>query len=87
MQGDKLKNYLHLHLIVFIWGFTAILGALISIDAVPLVWYRMLLAVGFIAIYFVIRKKSFKVEKKALAKFAISGIIIAVHITEFLSTQ
>jgi len=79
MQGDKLKNYLHLHLIVFIWGFTAILGALISIDAVPLVWYRMLLAVGFIAIYFVIRKKSFRVDKKALAKFAISGVIIAVH--------
>ncbi|WP_394421432.1 DMT family transporter [Tenacibaculum mesophilum] len=79
MQGDKLKNYLLLHLIVFIWGFTAILGALISIDAVPLVWFRMLLAVGFIALYFLIRKKSFKVEKKALIKFAISGVVIAVH--------
>ncbi|KAB1153596.1 EamA family transporter [Tenacibaculum aiptasiae] len=79
MQGNKLKNYLHLHFIVFIWGFTAILGALISIDAVPLVWYRMLLAVGFIAVYFLIRKISFKVDKKALLKFAISGIIIAVH--------
>ncbi|WP_428742787.1 DMT family transporter [Tenacibaculum sp.] len=79
MQGEKLKNYLHLHLIVFIWGFTAILGALISIDAVPLVWYRMLLAVIFIAFYFVIKKKSFKVEEKSLIKFAISGIIIAIH--------
>lgn len=79
MQGEKLKNYLHLHLIVFIWGFTAILGALISIDAVPLVWYRMLLAVIFIALYFIIKKKSFKVEKKSLIKFAISGVIIAVH--------
>ena len=79
MQGDKLRNYLHLHVIVFIWGFTAILGALISIDAVPLVWYRMFLAVIFIALYFLIRKKTFKIEKKALLKFAISGIIIAVH--------
>ncbi|MBA6155384.1 EamA family transporter [Tenacibaculum sp. S7007] len=79
MQGNKLKNYLHLHFIVFIWGFTAILGALISIDAVPLVWYRMLLAVGFIALYFLIRKKSFKVDKKALLKFAVSGVIIAIH--------
>ncbi|MCF2874950.1 MULTISPECIES: DMT family transporter [unclassified Tenacibaculum] len=79
MQGNKLKNYLHLHFIVFIWGFTAILGALISIDAVPLVWYRMLLAVGFIVVYFLIRKISFKIDKKALLKFAISGIIIAVH--------
>ncbi len=83
MQGNKLKNYLHLHFIVFIWGFTAILGALISIDAVPLVWYRMSLAVVFIAIYFFIRKKSFKVDKKGLLKFLLSGIIIAIHWVTF----
>ena len=58
MQESKFKNYLLLHLIVFIWGFTAILGALITIDAIPLVWYRMLLAVLFIAIYFLWKKKS-----------------------------
>lgn len=79
MQGSKLKDYLHLHLIVFIWGFTAILGALISIDAVPLVWYRMLLASIFIALYFVIRKKSFHIDRKSLLKFLFSGIIIALH--------
>jgi drug/metabolite transporter (DMT)-like permease len=83
MQGNKLKNYLHLHFIVFIWGFTAILGALISIDAVPLVWYRMSLAVVFIAIYFFISKKSFKVDKKGLLKFLLSGIIIAIHWVTF----
>ena len=48
MPNDNIKSYLHLHLIVFIWGFTAIIGALISLDALPLVWWRMLLAVGFI---------------------------------------
>lgn len=83
MEGNKLKNYLHLHFIVFIWGFTAILGALISIDAIPLVWFRMSLAVVFIAIYFSIRKKSFKVDKTGLLKFALSGIIIAVHWVTF----
>lgn len=88
MQENKLKNYLHLHFIVFIWGFTAILGALISIDAVPLVWYRMLLAVVFIAIYFLICKKSFKVDKKGLLKFAFSGVIIAVHwVTFFMAIK
>ena len=83
MEGNKLKNYLHLHFIVFIWGFTAILGALISIDAIPLVWFRMSLAVVFIVIYFSIRKKSFKVDKTGLLKFALSGIIIAVHWVTF----
>ena len=79
MQESRLKNYLLLHLIVFIWGFTAILGALITIDAIPLVFFRLILAVAFIAIYFVIKKKSFKVDKKGLTKFLITGIIIALH--------
>lgn len=79
MQESKLKNYLLLHLIVFIWGFTAILGALITIDAIPLVFFRMGLAVIFIAIYFLFKKKSFFVDKKGVFKFFLSGIIIAMH--------
>ncbi|NLP57529.1 DMT family transporter [Lutibacter sp. B1] len=88
MPKTKLKNYLHLHLLVFIWGFTAILGALISIDAIPLVWYRMLFAVIIVFIYFLIKKKSLKIPPKAILKFLISGIIIAVHwIFFFLSIK
>lgn len=79
MQENRFKNYILLHLIVFIWGFTAILGALISLDAIPLVWFRMVLAVLFIIGYFLITKKSFKVTKKASLLFIITGIIIAVH--------
>lgn len=79
MQESKLKYYLVLHLIVFIWGFTAILGALISVDAIPLVWYRMLLSMVFIALYFFLKKRTFKITKDGIIKFGISGIIIAVH--------
>jgi len=79
MQGNKLQDYLHLHLIVFIWGFTAILGKLISIDAIPLVWYRMFLASLFIAIYFIVFKKRFKVDKAGILKFFFTGLIIALH--------
>lgn len=79
MQESKLKNYLLLHFIVFIWGFTAILGKLITIEAIPLVWYRMLIAVVFICIYFLVEKKSFNVPRKAVLKFFITGAIIAVH--------
>lgn len=78
-QGSKIQHYLHLHLIVFIWGFTAILGKLISIEAIPLVWYRMLLAVLFIAFYFVWKQKTFRLEKKAMLKFAFLGVVIALH--------
>ena len=79
MPESNIKHFLQLHLIVFIWGFTAILGALISIDAIPLVWYRMLLAVVFIFIYFLIKKKSFWIDRKSLIKFLFTGIIIALH--------
>lgn len=79
MPESKLKHFLQLHLIVFIWGFTAILGALISIDAVPLVWFRMLLAVFFIFLYFLIKKKRFTIDRKSLFKFLFTGIVIALH--------
>ena len=79
MPNDNLKSYLHLHLIVFIWGFTAILGALITLDALPLVWFRMLFAVGFIAIYIYYKKLPLRVPPKILLQFLFSGFIIALH--------
>ena len=85
MPKTELKNYLHLHLLVFIWGFTAILGALISIEAIPLVWYRMLLASIMVFMYFLIKKKPFRISLKAMIKFLIGGILIALHWIFFFS--
>ncbi len=79
MLSDSLKSYLHLHFIVFVWGFTAVLGALISLDALPLVWFRMLLAVGFILIYIKIKKIPLKIPLKTGVIFLLAGLIIALH--------
>lgn len=79
MLGSKLKDYLHLHVIVFIWGFTAILGKMITVDAIPLVWYRMFLASIFIGLYFLIRKKKFRIDRAGIIKFLFTGLIIALH--------
>ncbi|MES2545965.1 MAG: DMT family transporter [Bacteroidota bacterium] len=79
MQNDKLKSYLNLHLIVFIWGFTAVIGALITLEALPLVWYRMLLAVGFIVVYIWIKKVPMNIPYKTIVAFLVSGFIIAMH--------
>lgn len=79
MRNDKLFNYLHLHFIVFIWGFTAVLGALITLEAIPLVWYRMLLATGFVFLFLKFRKENLKFSLKTLGGFALGGIIIALH--------
>lgn len=79
MRNDNLKSYLNLHLIVFIWGFTAILGALITIDADNLVWYRMLLAMIFLGGFIAVKKQSFKVPVKELFKLIFVGLLIALH--------
>ncbi|WP_136668658.1 DMT family transporter [Flavobacterium sp. H122] len=80
MQNDKtLKSYLHLHLIVFIWGFTAVLGALISIGALPLVWYRMLFASVFILGFIQFRKIDLKISTPLLLRFLGAGFVIAMH--------
>ena len=76
MQNARLLNYLHLHLIVFIWGFTAVLGALISIEAIPLVWYRMLLATGFVTLFLVIRKINLRASWRSIGGYFIAGFLI-----------
>lgn len=53
------KNYLLLHLSVFIAGFTGVLGRLISLDSAVLVWYRMAFA-GMLMLAFLIVTKQFK---------------------------
>ena len=79
MQNDNLKSYLHLHVIVFIWGFTAILGKLISLEALDLVWYRMLFASVIMTFVVLFNKEKVKVPFNVLIGFIVCGIIIAAH--------
>ncbi|SDM24120.1 DMT family transporter [Chryseobacterium taihuense] len=69
-----------LHFIVFLWGFTAILGKLITADAQILVFYRMLFAslflYAFIRIY---KKESIKVSRKLFFQLAGVGFFMALH--------
>ncbi len=79
MLNVKLKNHLHLHFLVFIAGFTAIFGEIITISAVSLVWYRMLMASVLVFIYIKIAKVNINISPKALLRLFIAGVIIALH--------
>lgn len=79
MLSVNFKNHLHLHLIVFIWGFTAILGELITLDALPLVWTRILIAVGFVFLFIKLSKRSLVLNTKTITLFFICGFVIAIH--------
>ncbi len=68
-----------MHFIVFIWGFTGIIGALISFDAIPLVWHRMWLATLILLVYLVWKKRNLRIPTQDVVKLMGSGIIIALH--------
>jgi hypothetical protein len=46
-------------------GFTAILGALITITADAIVWYRMFFAAAFLALFLLFKKKSFRIPVRS----------------------
>ena len=80
MQNNRGKNILQLHFIVFIFGFTSVLGALISISALPITIYRMGIASFFLALFiFFYDKNKFKLRKGLIIKILICGLIIALH--------
>lgn len=75
----KNKNLLLLHFIVLIWGFSPILGKLISVQAFQLVWFRMMITLVAIAIYLVITKQNMKVSRSDFFKLVSVGAVIAFH--------
>ena len=69
-----------LHFIVFLWGFTAILGKLIHANAQVLVFYRMSFAALFLYIFIrFFKKESLKISKKLLIQLAAIGGFTAFH--------
>jgi len=79
MGSATLKDYLLLHFIVLIWGFTAILGLLISLPPLELVFYRTLLATVGVAVVIGFRKESLKIAPRELLKIAGVGVLISLH--------
>lgn len=81
-------DYFKLHFIVFLWGFTAILGLLISIPAVEMVLYRTFLAAIGLGFLIVLTKNSFRVSRNDLMKLIATGLIVGIHwITFFASAK
>ncbi|MDQ0477553.1 drug/metabolite transporter (DMT)-like permease [Chryseobacterium sp. MDT2-18] len=69
-----------LHMIVFLWGFTAILGKLISANAQVLTFYRMLFAALFLFIFIrFFKKESIKISKKLFIQLSVIGGFMAFH--------
>ena len=80
MQNDRTRSLIHLHFLIFIWGFTSILGALIDLDSSAIVWFRMMIGAISIALYFVFfSPKSFKLHAGAIKYYFLGGVLISFH--------
>ena len=79
MNKDLLQHHIKLHIIVFILGFTAILGKLISVEAIPLVFYRTLIAAATIGAYVFITHRSLRLPPKAIFQLVGIGVVVAAH--------
>lgn len=79
MARTKFQSFLLLHIIVFIWGFTGILGKVITLPAIHLVWLRILLALVSLYIYIKIKGLSLRTDRKNLANLFFVGVLIAFH--------
>jgi drug/metabolite transporter (DMT)-like permease len=79
-------DYLKLHFIVFLWGFTAVLGKLVTIPSVEMVFYRTLLAAIGMGALIILVRGSFHVKGIDLFILALTGFILAIHWLTFFAS-
>jgi drug/metabolite transporter (DMT)-like permease len=68
-----------MHLSIILWGFTGVLGKMISLSEGMLVWYRMMLVTASLLLYIRFTKTSLNVSKKQLRKLFMVGVLLMVH--------
>ncbi len=73
------RAFLQIHLCVLLWGFTAILGKTISMPALPLVWWRMLLVVAVLALLPRVWRGLRALPARTIAAYAGIGALVALH--------
>lgn len=73
------KAQFQIHFCVLLWGFTAILGKLISLPALPLVWSRMLIVVVALALLPKVWRGLRAMPARLLWSYAGIGVLVALH--------
>ncbi len=73
------KAYLQMHIAIVLWGFTAILGKVISLDEGLLVWYRMMLSSIATFIFLLSTKKFESLTFKEIKHISGIGAVITLH--------
>lgn len=85
MVSPQQKAYIQLHVSVLLFGLTAILGALITLPALILVWWRLLLSC--LGLLFIVnpRQALAQMPRSYRWQFVVIGILVALHWISFFA--
>lgn len=78
-RAARSKAFLQIHLCVVLWGFTAILGKMISLPALPLVWWRLVLVVGALLLLPRVWRGLRAMSWRVRGAYAGIGVLVALH--------
>lgn len=73
------RAWLQIHFCVVLWGFTAVLGKLITLGALPLVWWRMVLVAAALLIVPSFWKGLRRIPARLAWIYAGIGVVVALH--------
>ncbi|GAA4869278.1 DMT family transporter [Luteimonas vadosa] len=73
------RAYWQIHFCVLLWGFTAILGKVITLPALPLVWWRMGLVVVALALLPRVWRGLRAMPARLVLSYAGVGVLVALH--------
>lgn len=74
------RNLLILHFIIFVWGWTAVLGKIITLPALQLIWIRVIIAFAGILLYVLIRGTPlFSLSRKIVLQLFAIGLLVGLH--------
>lgn len=79
MQPSRSRALLQIHFCVVLWGFTAILGKVITLAALPLVWWRMVLVSASLMLVRNFWRGLQPLSARLIAIYAGIGVIVALH--------
>jgi len=77
--SDTARAQLQIHFCVLLWGFTAILGKLISLPALALVWWRMLIVAGVLLMLPRLWRGLRALPVRLALAYSGIGVIVALH--------
>lgn len=80
------QDYLKLHFVIVLLGFTAILGKLIELSALSVVVYRTFIAASGMWLVMRFRKQSLHIPQKALFSLLGIGVLVALHWLAFFGS-